>query len=729
MSADLTLHLNPVLAGWLIAVLAALMLAAVSWSAMILRRRQVPRRWLAILCALRIVAVALFVIGLLQPVISFNRTTHPKPALTVVIDTSASMAMADGDSTRLRRATAVLAAGPFADHLQKHFAVAWYSAGPSVAAIDGKKLEQLEANGETTRLADSLRTAVEQNRADGPGPRRVLLVSDGADHGSTDPAAAGAALGIPVDALPVGSGNSGSPAFSVVEVQASPRVLLGSETRFLAIARGEPSPTERSFTLHLTEDGREVSSMPLSVPAGRSEVRAELAHRPEAAGVKRYTLRLSSSDADSAEFPVNVQVQDRTYEVLILEDTWRWEFKYLRRSVEDDPSFRFTAVLARGPATVMQFGSPDRRAQLVGMPQNAADIAPFDLFMLGDVNPGRWPRGLAAEIARAVKEDGKSLVLIAGPNLSKLVEQPELHSLLPVELGPESGLPTEGDVEVRASDSMGARFFFEPSSESAALPPLDRVYAPVRKRPGARVLLEASRLANSFGPLIVMAEQTVGRGRVLFVGTDSLYLWQTLSAGDGETTPHRTYWQRALRALAPARPAGDTSLWLLPERTRMQAGQQLAVWAESRGAGSAAALSMSITPPDDKTVALACTPDAAHPGRWRASFTPPTPGTYRIASALRVEGQPAGEASTLIEVTPNEEMTDTAPDPDTLGRIAQASGGRIVNPADPATWPIADAIAVTRRVTLDFWGDGLLLVMLTMVLGLDWLFRLLRGYV
>jgi hypothetical protein len=94
-----------------------------------------------------------------------------------------------------------------------------------------------------------------------------------------------------------------------------------------------------------------------------------------------------------------------------------------------------------------------------------------------------------------------------------------------------------------------------------------------------------------------------------------------------------------------------------------------------------------------------------------------------------VDGQPAGESSTLVEVTPNEEMTDTAPDPDTLGRIAQASGGRIVNPSDPSTWPIAEATAVTRRATLDLWGDGLLLVLLTMVLGVDWLFRLLRGYV
>jgi len=214
---------------------------------------------------------------------------------------------------------------------------------------------------------------------------------------------------------------------------------------------------------------------------------------------------------------------------------------------------------------------------------------------------------------------------------------------------------------VRATDSAAARFFFDPSAELTKLPPLERIYAPVRKRPGARVLLEASTLANSYGPLIVMAEQTVGRGRVLFVGTDSLYLWQTLSPADGATTPHRTYWQRALRALAPARPVGDGGLWLLPERTRVQAGQPLTVWAEARGTATNGSLSVSVTPPDEKTIALATVADTAQPGRWRATFTPPTPGTYRIASAIRVEGQSAGEAASLVEVTPNEELSDTAP--------------------------------------------------------------------
>lgn len=726
MPAALSAHLNPVLPGWLVGAVALVLLAAVAVSARVLRRKRVPGRSVVLLVALRLTGIALFVVGLLQPVLSYTRTSRPKPELAVVIDTSRSMALPDGERSRLDRATAVLRDGPLADHLRQKFTVRWYAAGPTSSAVT---LDGLEATGETTRLADALRTAAEQARADGPGPRRLLLVSDGTDHGAADPAAAAAGLGVPVDVLPVGAGGTASPVLAVAEVQASPRVLLGSETRFLAVVRGDAGPAARTLTLHLAEDGRDVKAVPVTVPAGRGEARIELAHRPESPGHKRYTLRLEGPGAGADAYPVPVQVVDRTHEVLILEDTWRWEFKYLRRAVEDDPSFRFTAVLARGATTVMQFGSPDRRAPLVGLPQTAADLAPFDVFVLGDVNPARWPRGLAAEIARAVTEEGKSLVLVAGPGVGKLAEQPDLHSLLPVELGPQSGTPTEGDIAVRAPDPEAARFFVEDTSGPATLPPLERVYPSVRKRPAAHVLLEAPKLANAYGPLIVMAEQPAGRGRVLFVGTDALWQWQTLAPQDGRPTPHRAFWQRTLRALAPARPLADAGLWLLPERTRVAAGQPLTVWASALGPATGGTVSLTATLPDDRRTPLAAVADPARPGRWRATFTPTSPGTYHLAASVRVDGQPGGEAVTAIEVGPSGEMADTTPDPDTLGRIAQASGGRVIDPADPATWPADEPLPVARRETLSLWGDGWLLVLLILVLGADWLVRLFRGYV
>src|SRR5262249_9971408 len=144
--------------------------------------------------------------------------------------------------------------------------------------------------------------------------------------------------------------------------------------------------------------------------------------------------------------------------------------------------------------------------------------------------------------------------------------------------------PVAGPVQVQIT-TEGARspFFLQPgSATSTSLPTLDQIYPPLRKKPAATVLLVASGVGNAFGPFIVMSEHTVGRGRVLFVGTDTLWKWQTLTtAGDEKTTPYHLFWQQSLRALAPTRPGGSAvNLWLQPGRSRYEAGQRVSIRAE-----------------------------------------------------------------------------------------------------------------------------------------------------
>jgi len=114
-------------------------------------------------------------------------------------------------------------------------------------------------------------------------------------------------------------------------------------------------------------------------------------------------------------------------------------------------------------------------------------------------NPVQWPRGLATDLAREVTEGGRALVVIRGPGLAKLQEIPELHAVLPVELTPESSKPVEGPIDVRVRpDSAQSPFFFQfRAGAEETLPPLDQIYPTLRKRPGATVLLEATKNAAS----------------------------------------------------------------------------------------------------------------------------------------------------------------------------------------------------------------------------------------
>ncbi len=433
-----------------------------------------------------------------------------------------------------------------------------------------------------------------------------------------------------------------------------------------------------------------------------------------------------------------MQVVDSKFEILFLEDTWRWEYKFLHRLFEDDPSFRFTALLARGGGAFTQFGSPDRRVNMIGFPQSRSDLEGFDLFFLGDVDPARWPPRLASGLAHLIEEEGKSLVVIAGPQLARMAQVPELHALLPIEIVPASSKPLAGPIPIRLRpDAAASPFFFQVSPEQIdALPPLDQIYPPLRKRPGATVLVEAAKHRNPYGPIVVVAEHTVGRGRVLFIGTDTLWKWHTLAPAKDGPTPYSLFWQQALRALTPERSrVGSVDVWLRTSRTGVEAGESVEVAAEVQSELPLPRIKLdsSAVLPDGQRLPLALAADPHDPKTSRGSFAAPRPGTYSITATATVDGQRVAEGTAFVNVMEaREEEADGSVDLAMLERLAKSTGGKMIDPSRPDTWPVAEEehqAPIVQTRTLALWDNFTLLLLLCLFLGADWFFRLMRGLV
>jgi hypothetical protein len=725
-------------------VLAAGLLGALAWATVTLLRKGVRPGLVLALGVLRLGIILGFLLLIWQPALTYTRAVEQPPELLVLVDTSRSMgARGAGKGNRLEEVLSATRQGPLATGLRERFRLHWFAYDRTARPVEENELGKLKPAAASGHLAESLSAASDHARALGKRPARVLLLSDGSDRGPDDPAEVARSLGLPVDVLAPAAPPPAAPGpLQIADVQAARRILLGSETQFRLTLRADASTDrDRQTVLALAEDGKEVWRGPLALRAGRSEQTFSLAHRPTSAGLKQYEFRLSLPGKGAAvtEAPqrLSVQVVDSKYEVLILEDSWRWEYKFLHRLFEDDPSFCFTAFLARGGRTYVQFGSPDRRVNLIGAPQTRSDLEGFDTFFLGDVNPTRWPRGLADALAQLVTDEGRSLVVVAGPNLANLAAVPELHALLPVELTRESGRPVEGPIDVRLRpDASGSPFFFQLGpGEAGRLPALDRVYPAVRKRPGATVLLEAVKHRNPYGNLIVLAEHTVGRGRVLFVGTDTLWKWHTLATTKEGPTPYSIFWQQACRALSPLRSnVGAVNLWLTPRRTQAEVGQSVTIEAEiqSERPLPRPVLRASALLPDDRRVPLSFTADPSNPRRFRAELTPPLAGQLRVTGQVQSEGKTVAEATTAIQITePGDTSTVRAADRAALERLATTTGGQMIDPARSETWPAAGTSlpAVPQLHTLDFVGNFSLMLLLCALLGIDWLIRLFKGLV
>ena len=736
----LSLQISPVLPGWLVMLLAGALLIAVAQGAAVMARKEIAPRWVVLLTGLRLAIVGLFVAALMQPVISTIRSTASLPEMVVMVDVSKSMGLPGGagSKTRLEESASNLGQGELAQALTSRFSVSWYHYDQNATAMEAKDLKSLSPGTKQADLGASLTDALEQLQALGKSPQRVLLVSDGNHRGMIDPAEVARKFGVRIDVLAPTRREDANPGnLEIVDVQGARRVLLGSETHFrINLRRASAIDPDQPLTLILEEDGQKIQNWPLVFKARETEQAIILAHRPQTVGTKVYTFRIEGQGGPSAKFLT--QVVDGKYEILVLEDTWRWQYKFLHRIFEDDPSFRFTAILPRGAKSFVQFCSPDRRVPLIGMPQNRADLEGFDLFFLGDVNPSKWTPNLAKALAQLIIDEGKSLVVIAGPNLAQWADIPELHALLPVDLTSESSNPVSGPVDVRLRpDAAASPFFFQlRPGENTQTPPLDHVYPVLRKRLGATVLVETVKHRNAHGNLIVVAEHTVGLGKVMLVATDTLWKWHTLASDQEGPTPHAVFWQQAMRALTPRRTQlGSVNLWLTTSRSRGEVGQRLEIEAEVQAERPLPPVKIQAraTLPDGKTLPLSFAVDSVRPQRFYAGFVPPTSGVCQIAATVLVEGQRAAEANAVIAIEePGGASSTGRIDWAYLQRLAATSGGRLIDPRQPETFPTTPESAlptIERASTIDPWNNFSLLFLLCALLGLDWLIRLTKGFV
>lgn len=741
----------PVFPVWAVVLVTLALLGLLAHGTRVLVQKRLPIRWIVMLGVLRLVIILVFAACLLQPIVSFRRTVPEGPPVFVMFDASQSMGLKDSAAPAGRLAETVqwLEKNGLHSKLAARPNVHWFAFDGHARAVAPGALASLTTNGTTTRYAESLADAWEhyrqQRSADAPlvPGGRVLLVSDGHDFGVREVTDVARQIGLTVDTLAPAITAAGAEAaqLTIAQVQAPRRVLLGAESRF-AVSLRQEGLVGKSLTLQLRDGDRLVAAQPFTFNNGQRERRVSLSFRPEEAGLKEYSVTVEGAPASQGDAArkFSVQVVGARNEVLFIEDSWRWEFKFLRRIFEDDPSFTLTAFLARGENAFVQLAEPDRRTQVTGFPQSRAELAGFDTLVLGSADPRRWPRGFARALHELVAEEGKSLVIIGGPNLAHLLAQPSLAGLLPVELSPESANPMPGPVTVRVTtEGLASAFFTTPTGQPTdywtKLPPMDALYAPLRKKPAATALVEAAELANAYGKLILMAEHTVGRGRVLFIGTDTLWKWHMFAANTEGPTPYQVFWQQALRALAPVRQStGNVNLTLEPDRSRYEPGQTVLLRAEvqAQQALPKARVQAQVSLPDGKQLPLDFSPDPAVPGSYTARFDATMPGQHKVAATVIADDKNAADTLVAFEVeATNAELASPQINDANLARIARDTGGQHINRADPATWRALEQmekVLVTKVETVDLWNGFALILLLSALLGADWLLRLLRGF-
>ncbi len=683
-------------------------------------------RWVGIASAvLKLVGVAALALCLVEPLVTGSRPQPGANVFVVLADNSQSLQVRDGDTDRTRAdwAKGLLQGEPaWRNRLGQDFDARNYVFDTHLRGVDG--FDHLSFDGTASSLHSAL--AAVAKRYQGRPLAGVLLVSDGNATDSAD--IDWSALPPVYPVLP--------PERSVPKDIAVRRVTLNQSNFEAAPVALNAEVSAHGFggqaVVAVVEDeaGKEVTRQEMT-PAGENETlnfRFQL--RPETAGVEFYRVRTQAKSETAEQTPANnsrLVVVDRgggPYRVLYVCGRPNWEYKYLRRSLDEDKEVHLVGlvrVAKREPKFDFRGGRPaannplfkgfehpdaetaERRDQPVllrlntrdefelrgGFPQTAADLYRYHAVILDDVEAGFFTPDQQLLLRNFVARRGGGFLMLGGADsfASGKYDQTPVGDLLPVYLNATGNPPTgeqklvltrEGWLQPwvrtrKTEEEENARL-----SGTAAFLTLNESGL---AKPGASVLAQARDSAGNTHPALVVQPFGKGRAGALLVG--DLWRWW-LRRDDPKQDDFERAWRQTVRWLVgdvPGRvdvratPAAGTATPTIDVTVRAHDAEYLPL--------DNATVKVRITRPNREELTLTAEPDPREAGLYVAKFVPRDAGAYRaVATVSAPDGSPVGKREVGWCVQPEaDEFARLEPNREALEVIAARTKGAVV-PAD-----------------------------------------------
>ncbi|AWM36563.1 hypothetical protein GobsT_56240 [Gemmata obscuriglobus] len=719
---------------WLIPAAALVAVGAfmIVWSA----ARWRGRRSVAVAAAaLKLAGVAALALCLVEPLLTGSRAQPGANVFVVLVDNSQSLRVRDGDSARTGgdRVRALLETDArWRNRLGQDFDVRNFVFDTHLRAADG--FDGLAFDGTATSLHTAL--AAVAKRYQGRPLAGVILVSDG--NATDAPDIDWSALPPVYPVLP--------PEYAAPKDVAVRRVTL-NQTNFEAAPVALQAdiathgfPGQAVVAIVTDEAGKEVARQE-TTPTGADETltfRFQL--RPERAGVGFYRIqaRLAAEAALAAGAPsaeatlannsrlVTVDRGGGPYRVLYVCGRPNWEFKYLRRAVDEDPEvqlvglvrvarrepkFDFRAPRGQNNPLFQGFEHPDaetaeRRDQPVlirlgtqdavelrgGFPQTAADLYRYHAVILDDIEAAFFTPDQQLLLRNFVAKRGGGFLMLGGPDsfASGRYDRTPVGDLLPVYLdgaAPPTGgehqlvLSREGWLQpwVRTQRTEG-----EETARLGAMPPFHTLNATGAAKPGAAVLAHARDTSGNTLPALVV--QPFGKGRSAAVLVGDLWRWGLRRADPARDDFERS-WRQTVRWLVGDVP-GRVEVRAVPTAGTASPAVELTIKAADATylPLDNAGVSVRVTKPNREELTLTAESDAREAGVYGVKFVPREPGAYRaVATVTGPDGAPVGRREVGWCVQPEaDEFARLEPNRELLATVASRTRGETV-PADGLT--------------------------------------------
>ena len=713
--------------GWPLWIIAVLVLAFFVTLLVIMARRpgNMKGYQLGAIGFIQLLMLAVVLIVVWQPALVSERLLSGENAVAIMLDTSGSMTFNEGGSTRMDQAQALLTPDSLAD-IANIYNILPYGFADNASTMDAFSI--LPEPGTATNLGQSVLQTLRQ--ATGASLGAVILISDGADNsGAISQAELSeiASFGVPMHSVGIGRENIPED-LELSEVLLPEKALPGTTLSARVAIRHDQGGSARvkvydGDTFLTTQDIVLGNDQNMTLAFVDIEV-------PEPGQLDlRFTLDPINNESNLANNTRSrvVDVEESRYKILYVEGEPRWEYKFLQRALNDDPSIQLSTLLKVTPNKYYRQGIESPEQLENGFPEERAELFNYDALIIGSLNAAELSSEQQAMIRDFVSDRGGSLMMLAGLNGLGLGGWGEtvVNEILPSRLNADNAAFVREKAPVTLTDSgrlAPMLQFSDSESENerlwAELPEIADHQQLGPLRPAATTLLGVN-VEGRIQPLLVT--QPYGKGQSYILATGGTWRWQmSLPVADMR---HETFWRQLTRGLVANSPRPF-------ELTSRVQNEEISVRAQVRDPDAeenqGLEISAVVSSENSDVVSLDLQPVAGQPGVYEASFAPNQTGLYSIEAISRVGESLVSATTTAVRYDEGQEIFNVRQNRSLLERISLLTGGQYWSPEQWDEIPEAisySTAGITEQQISYLWDAPFFFLLLILLKTAEWLLR------
>jgi uncharacterized membrane protein len=734
---------------WLLGLLIALftaLLAYLTYHRFSSRSPELTKRRMWTLCGMQSTFIALVLLLLWQPAITVAALTSHQNIIAIVVDSSRSMGITDSGSKARETDALSLLQTSLLPAIKKRFQVRLYRLGGDLVSIPN--LTGVQANEPATDINGGLKKLANDTRDLPIGA--VLLLSDGGQN-SAEMGESGVALEtlealrnrrLPVHTLGFGSVRPRNDV-ELENISVAPNAIVKARLS-AAISFTQYGFTGQAATISIRDGDKPLASRSVTfAPDGVLQTES-LFFSPGEAGARN--LRFSIDPMPNEENVKNNQgvrpllVSEAKRRVLYVEGEPRWEFKFIRRAEDDDPTIDLVSMLRTSENKIYRQGIKDPSELAEGFPTRGEDLFGYSGIIIGSVDAAYFSPMQRELLREYVDRRGGGILFLGGrmalseggwgaSDVSEL-----LPAFLPNDRSSFHRNPATVELTPSGTESAVTRLLDDPSKNAERWKKLTYLadYQDAgTPKPGASVLVQVNAGRRKL-PLLIT--QPYGHGRTAILATSGTWRWQMAEAlGDRS---HDLFWQQLIRWLVAETPSNvmaAVSPHLLMDSGKIQ------FTADVHDAHFQPALNAHVSAhifgPGNSSVFLDLSPSQQIPGRYEATWNADKTGGYLadISAADQNSRQELGrDTVTFRREDGVAENFHTAQNRRLLQQLSKETGGRYWQPTEVKTLPqeiTYSEAGISVRQTYPLWNMPIVFLVLLGLLSAEWLLRRRWGIV